>query len=126
MVYSSANGTLIPYETPKKVRGRKCRTTSIIMLCIVMLGVNIFFLILLRQAIEDSNDVDKADMYMGFITAFAILITNSIYYHVAYWANEYENHRTDREFENALIWKSFAFRFINAYNALFYVSFLKS
>jgi anoctamin-10/anoctamin-7 len=36
-----------------------------------------------------------------------------------------ENHRTDTQYENALIAKNFLFKFVNSYNSLFYVAFLK-
>ena len=39
--------------------------------------------------------------------------------------NNFENHRTDTEYEDALILKSFAFRFINNYSPLFYIAFVK-
>lgn len=37
----------------------------------------------------------------------------------------YENHRTDTEYENALISKTFLFKFVNSYNSLFYIAFVK-
>jgi len=36
-----------------------------------------------------------------------------------------KNHRTDTEIENALIAKSFLFKFVNSYNSLFYIAFVK-
>jgi anoctamin-10/anoctamin-7 len=39
--------------------------------------------------------------------------------------NDAENHRTDTEYEDALITKTFTFRFFNSYTALFYISFVK-
>eukprot|EP00493_Phyllostaurus_siculus_P001736 UN01745 len=74
---------MMPYETPEGVRQRKCRTQSVLSLCIVALGINIMLLIILRDAVENSMNVDKADVYMGFITAIVILLTNGIYYYVA-------------------------------------------
>jgi anoctamin-10/anoctamin-7 len=38
---------------------------------------------------------------------------------------DYENHRTDTEYEDALIAKSFLFQFVNCYTPLFYIAFLK-
>jgi len=51
---------------------------------------------------------------------------NSVYQWVAMQLNHFENHRTDQEFENALIAKTFIFQFINSYIALFFIAFLKS
>ena len=45
--------------------------------------------------------------------------------HVARALNDWENHRTMSEYEDALITKIFAFRFMNAYSSLFYTGFIK-
>lgn len=37
-----------------------------------------------------------------------------------------ENHRTQSDHENALIMKTYAFQFINSFNSLFYIAFLKT
>jgi anoctamin-10/anoctamin-7 len=42
------------------------------------------------------------------------------------WLNNYENHRTDTEFEDALISKVFIFQLVNSFAALTYVSFIKN
>ena len=36
-----------------------------------------------------------------------------------------ENHRTDTEYEDALISKLFAFQFVNSYGSFFYIAFIK-
>merc|ERR1711956_175076 len=40
--------------------------------------------------------------------------------------NDYENHRTDTEYDNNLIAKSFLFKFINSNVTLIYIAFFKS
>ena len=37
----------------------------------------------------------------------------------------WENHRTDSSFESALIFKTFAFQFVNSYFSFFYIAFFK-
>ena len=44
---------------------------------------------------------------------------------VAKYLNERENHRTDTEYEDALISKTFAFQLVNSYAALAYLAFLQ-
>ena len=39
--------------------------------------------------------------------------------------NEYENHRTETEFEDALIAKTFTFQFFNSFTSMFYIAFMK-
>lgn len=53
-----------------------------------------------------------------------ILIFNLIYQQVAVRLTHQENHRTDTEFENALILKVFVFQFINSYASLFFLAFI--
>ena len=53
-----------------------------------------------------------------------ILIFNLIYQHVAVKLTHQENHRTDTEYENALVLKVFVFQFINSYASLFFLAFI--
>jgi len=62
---------------------------------------------------------------IGIINAVQIQILNTIYGGVSVKLNDYENHRTESEYENALIAKSFLFKFVNSYNSLFYLCFIK-
>lgn len=48
-----------------------------------------------------------------------------IYTQVSLKLNKYENHRTDTEYEDSLILKTFAFRYVNNYSPLFYIAFVK-
>ncbi|KAL1525420.1 hypothetical protein AB1Y20_020279 [Prymnesium parvum] len=55
-----------------------------------------------------------------------IVITNRIYSALAVFLTEWENHRTQHGFEESLIVKTFAFRFVNSFASLFYVAFARS
>ena len=39
--------------------------------------------------------------------------------------NDFENHRTDTEYEDALIAKTFIFQFVNSFASMFYIGFIK-
>jgi hypothetical protein len=39
--------------------------------------------------------------------------------------NQWENHRTDTDYENHLILKTFLFQFVNSYASFFYIAFVK-
>ena len=45
---------------------------------------------------------------------------------VAVFLNDFTNFRTETEYEDALIIKTFCFQFFNSYTALFYIAFVKS
>lgn len=87
----------------------------------------------------DSDDVGTAHVHLA--PSYAVTIgsvigagiysvwisaTNYIYSLVAVRLNDWENHRTQTEYEDALIIKTFCFQFINSYISLFYIAFLKA
>jgi hypothetical protein len=94
----------------------------------------------LFKSVAEVLDVygNSADMYInpevnlipgpalaGLINAVQIGIMNTLYRKVAIWLNNWENHRTDTDFENHLILKTFLFQFVNSYASFFYIAFLK-
>ncbi|KAF4321830.1 hypothetical protein BBO99_00004563 [Phytophthora kernoviae] len=60
------------------------------------------------------------------VNAIQIMVMNNVYSTVAERLNRYENHRTDTEYEDHLIGKTFLFQFVNSYASLFYVAFIKT
>ena len=54
-----------------------------------------------------------------------ILALNEVVIVIAVALNNYENHRTDTEYEDNLIAKVFCFQFVNSFSSLFYIAFLK-
>jgi len=90
------------------------------LICVVIASVvSIFFL---REALKDQA---WGIIVSAIVNAIQIQILNVIYGIVARLLNAFENHRTDTEFENALIAKTFLFKFINSYNSFFYIAFFK-
>uniref|UniRef100_A0A6A7G539 Anoctamin n=1 Tax=Hirondellea gigas TaxID=1518452 RepID=A0A6A7G539_9CRUS len=68
---------------------------------------------------------EYAQYYLGIVNGIQIQVLNYFYGRLAVRLNQYENHRTDSEYENALIAKSFIFKFVNSFNTLFYIAFVK-
>jgi hypothetical protein len=62
----------------------------------------------------------------GGLNATFIVLMNYLYAFLAGKLNDWENHRTRTDYEDALIVKTFAFQFINSYIALFYIAFIKA
>eukprot|EP01042_Synura_sphagnicola_P024405 gene24405-31234_t len=48
------------------------------------------------------------------------IIDSVVIQHVAVWLNDMENHRTDTQYEDALVYKIFLFQFVNSYKSLFF------
>jgi len=124
-VYSPIDGKLESYFPFWKKFLRALQSFGVIAVIIVMLlscmvGVFIARFIIQQEGI--AGDKKLAPVIIGSVlNVFNIQFWNFVYGQVAAILNEYENHRTDTEFENALIGKSFLFKFVNSYNALFYL-----
>ena len=63
--------------------------------------------------------------FNSYITLFPHTHTQNYIGSIAIKLNDFENHRTDTEYEDALIGKTFVFQFINSFSALFYIAFVK-
>jgi hypothetical protein len=65
----------------------------------------------------------KYAIMLGVVNALQIAIYNIIFSYIALKLNEWENHRTHQSFDNALIVKSFGFKFVNSFVSLFYLAY---
>ncbi|TMW63463.1 hypothetical protein Poli38472_002404 [Pythium oligandrum] len=124
-----------------RIKRRRAFMTSVLIV-LIMIGivlVALFGLFWLKFFINEEvteNGVSHAknvsDEYRSTYTllitganAIQILVLNTVYRGVAKKLTEYENHRTDREYENHLIIKVFLFQFCNSFASFFYIAFLK-
>jgi len=93
---------------------------------IVAVGAIFYLEILLRD--DDSvvyMNMNQSKNIVSGITVIQIQLLNAIYNFIAIKLTEYENHRTDIQYEDALISKTFVFQFINSFSALLYTAFVK-
>jgi len=79
----------------------------------------------LRGVMTEAAGKTTGNIITAIINAIQINILNVIYGKVAFRLTEFENHRTETQYENSLIAKTFLFKFINSYNSMAYVAFLK-
>lgn len=98
---------------------------------IILLGgcVGTFFLTELYKeayALPESPNRTFHNIIGSVLNAVCIVIVNSLYMFMARWFVKRENHKFAREYEKSLVVKSFAFRIINSFFAVFYVGFIKS
>lgn len=64
-------------------------------------------------------------VYVAIINAAAIEVFNSVWRHIALALTSWENHRLEKRFRDALVFKMFAFQFINCYFSFFYLAFFR-
>jgi len=123
--YSDIDGELRPYNPPSRVASASFRSNIVILTCICLLLGNLYAMIYVRKQFESKYDRDTLNGLLGVVVAVQIIIFDMLYEVLANWINELENHTTDVEFDEYLIWKSFLFRFVNFYNILFYLMIFK-
>jgi len=66
---------------------------------------------------------DSPAWYASLATFIVMKVFAALFDKISEWLNDLENNRTDTEYENSLILKSFLFFFCNAYSALFIILF---
>jgi len=90
---------------------------SIVLICVV----GIFFY---RHMMIKAH-TPMARRKAAMMSAIQIKIFDQIWEYLAYRLCLWENYRTDRAMKQALIWKIFLFKFVNAFNSIFYIAFAK-
>ena len=73
-----------------------------------------------------SYGVTLGSVVGGALNGLFISVTNMLYARLAEHLTEWENHRTQSDFDDALIVKTMFFQFINSYMALYYIAFVKA
>jgi len=61
----------------------------------------------------------------GVVNSVVIIIMNLVWRIIADKLNNWENHRTQTEYDDALTFKIFLFQFVNSYTSLYYIAFFK-
>jgi len=91
-------------------------------LILISLVISIVTALFWEQQRKDSKWSAEA---VGFVNGVQIQVFNYLYYYVAVYLTNWENHRTDSIYENALTLKIFLFQFINCYYSLFWIAFIQ-
>ncbi|XP_043938519.1 anoctamin-1 isoform X1 [Protopterus annectens] len=97
----------------------------------IVLGVIIYRISTAAALAMSSNPSAKANVRVTvtatavIINLVVILILDEVYGSIARWLTQIEVPKTDRTFEERLIFKAFLLKFVNAYTPIFYVAFIK-
>lgn len=70
--------------------------------------------------------MDFSGPVFSIANAVQIQIFNFIYSKLAVKLTDIENHRTQSDYESSLILKTYGFQFVNSFNTLFYIAFVKT
>eukprot|EP00485_Elphidium_margaritaceum_P006485 CAMPEP_0202685776 /NCGR_PEP_ID=MMETSP1385-20130828/1612_1 /ASSEMBLY_ACC=CAM_ASM_000861 /TAXON_ID=933848 /ORGANISM="Elphidium margaritaceum" /LENGTH=949 /DNA_ID=CAMNT_0049340211 /DNA_START=108 /DNA_END=2957 /DNA_ORIENTATION=+ len=104
---------------------RACRVSTIYTFVVVWLSgcVAAVVAVLLTRDNDPNNLLLKVGM--GVVNGVMIFVFDAIYKAVSTYGNEWENHRTEEDYQNALVAKAFCFKFINSFASLFYLAFVR-
>ena len=115
---------------PREKRARQEFVSSAVIYAFIGVVVAVIACIFaLRIAINSTGaavgGVELASVVASVLLAIQIQVFNGVFQDVALKLNDKENHRTDTEYEDALIAKTFSFQFVNSFASLFYIAFVK-
>ncbi|XP_063678838.1 anoctamin-7-like isoform X3 [Bolinopsis microptera] len=76
-----------------------------------------------------SDDIAVSSIIVSGAGALAnflfILFMSTVYYKLAHFLTDWEMHRTQTEYEDALSFKMYMFQFVNFYSSIFYIAFVQ-
>ena len=130
-------GKMEPRE-PKSARyGRFAAVGSIVTFMILLVIACVVGVIVYRAAVFavlsafDHRDIRLRAKMITTATAallnlIAINILKIVYNRLALWLTEWENPRTNTDYEDSFTYKMYLFQFVNTYASIFYIAFFKS
>mmetsp|Transcript_9261 Transcript_9261/g.10559 ORF Transcript_9261/g.10559 Transcript_9261/m.10559 type:complete len:1032 (+) Transcript_9261:154-3249(+) len=124
---SPVTGLPVPYRSGL-VFGLKFTTSIGIVGGAVGITISVFaatYIFKVFMASETSLDPTIAPQIALVVNAMAIIVLGIVFKKMAAILTDWENHRTDVEFENHLIGKTFVFTFFNSYTTLMYFAFVR-
>ena len=108
------------------VRSRMLASAVPIALFLATVVIIVFSLICMRTIVSGVASAHAAGSFSGsFLGAFIIITMNLVYKKMARRLNDFENHRTEIDYDTALTKKIFLFQFVNVFASLYYLGFFK-
>lgn len=114
-------------------RSKRCKFICLglvitIMIISMVLGI-VAGLLIFRYTYSNKytvNGVDYTVIITSILNAIQIQFFNYIYSKLVIKLTELENHKTQVQYEDSLIIKTFVFQFVNSFNSLCYIAFIKT
>jgi anoctamin-10/anoctamin-7 len=114
--------TYQPYKRYIKYGAGACG----IMVALLVVVFSVVGIMIYKIVMRNTAGSEVAAYTPGIINAAVIGILNTLYGYLAKGLNDWENHRTQTDYDDQLIAKTFLFQFINSYISLFYIAYFKS
>ena len=97
---------------------------TVLAICCIAVGFTVVGLLIFRNKMVGELGIN-AGYYFSCLNAIQILIYNFLFDLIAKKLTEFENHKYQRDFDSALLIKTFIFKFLNSYLSLFYMAFFQ-
>eukprot|EP00298_Acanthocystis_sp_HF-20_P014547 c20815_g1_i3.p1 GENE.c20815_g1_i3~~c20815_g1_i3.p1 ORF type:complete len:811 (+),score=251.73 c20815_g1_i3:45-2435(+) len=116
-----------PYFPPFARYRRIAGSVSVLLVFCVCLIIGTFAILAFRVFLQAENRAGAlgGGVLAGIVNGVFIAFMNTIYSGIAEKMNQWENHRTDTEYEDKLIAKQFSFKFVNSFSTLAFIAFAK-
>ena len=130
LIPSPVNGEMFLYFPRPEYIKRVFTSTTIVLGCLLVVLTVIAGIFVLKIILQSMKSLTVGGTQIGgtlvsLANAIQIQVMNMLYGSVAIALNNYENHRTNTEYEDALIAKTFIFQFVNSFSPMFYIAFVK-
>lgn len=121
---SVIDGTDVKYYPPQKKR-KIIAVSSLAVsgLILVVIGIVTSIYVIRFALVNKGVSESDSQFVASILNAIQLQITNAFFSFLARVLTDWENHRTNTEYEDATIIKLFAFQFVNSYASFFYIAF---
>jgi len=110
--------------THKKLRRAIASNMSLVLfLCVVIGSIGSIFVV--RKVFQTCFTFQMSMTLTAVVNTIQIQIMNFLYGKLSKHLNDFENHQTDTQYYNAMITKTFIFKFVNCYNTFLYIGIAK-
>eukprot|EP00606_Chrysophyceae_sp_TOSAG23-5_P000816 GSChrysophyteH2.ASY1.ANO1.1622.1 assembled CDS len=123
LITSPVTGQFELWYPPHMKRMKRLKGIIVIIFTIALVLGTVTGIYVMRFALEKDYGSNAATI-ASFATTVQIAIYNKIYTSLAIGLNDMENHKTDTQYQDSLIAKTFVFQFVNSYVSFFYVGFI--
>ena len=120
-------GYYVPSEKQPYPTLKKCVSYIVLLGMIILVITFIYSLFRLKASLVNGNIWHdyKISFYIACVNGLQIKIMNFIYYYIALYLTQWENHFSVTEKNNSFAKKLILFDFVNSYSSLFYIAFIK-
>lgn len=118
------------HQDPNIARNARIQSSVVTAFFVCLVGGLTFLLLWFRTDITSffrrrNYSEGVSEFIPGAINGVMITLFDPIWRSISLILTRRENHRTNQQFENSLIYKLFAFQFVSNYVSLFYIAFVR-